>query len=78
MCLLFLGNSHLAIFFFSIALAYLVNYAMRSYPQEKKQHKNFPPALSTGQCPFKATHEITIQRVKMGSIFKAATLSVQM
>lgn len=45
MCLLFWGNSHLAIFSFSIASACLVIYAMCSYPQGRKGTQVFPPVF---------------------------------
>lgn len=70
MCLLFWGNSHLAIFSFSIVLAYLVSYEMCSYPQERKGTQEFSSTVElTGQCPFKATLGISIKGLKMCSIF---------
>lgn len=79
MCLLFWGKSHLVIFSFSIVLAYLVSYAMCSNPQEIEGIQEFSSSvLLTGQCPFKATLEITIKRVEMGLYFYAAALLVKM
>lgn len=70
MCLLFWGNSHLAIFSFAIVLAYLVSYEMCSYPQERKGTQKFSSTVElTGQCPFKATLGISIKSLKMCSIF---------